>query len=166
MQARSGRVMSRCACVFLLAFVAAGAAFAGDQVPPEKAVAITASAEPAPSIAPYAGPIENVQPTKVLAEKPSWRQVVDKKFVAVHAIAMGFTIADIERTQHCLGNGTCRELNPMLPLSRAGMYAVNVPMNAAAMYLSYRLKASGRRTWWIAPVAIGGSHGVGFGFKF
>ena len=82
------------------------------------------------------------------------------------ALAMGLTIADIETTQHCLGDGTCRELNPLIPHSRAGMYAVNIPVNAVAMYLSYRLKAGGHKTWWIAPIAISGVHGVGAGFVF
>jgi hypothetical protein len=79
---------------------------------------------------------------------------------------MATTIADIEATQHCLGNGSCRELNPLMPHSHAGMYAVNIPINAAAMYLSYRLKASGRRSWWIAPLAISGAHAIGAGFVF
>lgn len=160
------QALNRCACVLIFALVAATAALAEGPASPEKAATLSASAEPSP----YAGPIESLRPIEnvqpVVTERPNWKTVVDKKFVAVHAIAMGFTIADIERTQHCLGNGTCRELNPMLPLSRAGMYAVNVPINLAATYLSYRLKASGRKTWWIAPVAIGASHGVGFAFQF
>jgi hypothetical protein len=102
-----------------------------------------------------------IQPAK---EKST--PVVDAKFVTMSALAMGLTIVDIEMTQHCLNNGTCRELNPLMPHSRAGMYAVNMPVNAAAMYLSYRLKASGHKSWWIAPIAISGAHAVGAGFTF
>jgi hypothetical protein len=97
-------------------------------------------------------------------QKPS--PVIDGKFIAMSALVMASTIADIEGTQQCLGNGSCRELNPLMPQSRAGMYAVNLPINAAAMYLSYRLKASGHRTWWIAPLAISGAHAIGAGFVF
>jgi hypothetical protein len=120
---------------------------------------LAARAEP-PSYTPaYLKPIEPVQPQ-------STKRVIDKKFIAMSALAMGFTIADIERTQSCLGSHTCEELNPMLPHSRAGMYAVNVPLNAGLMYLSYRFKASGKKKWWIAPIAIAGSHLVGAGFRF
>jgi hypothetical protein len=79
---------------------------------------------------------------------------------------MGLTIADLERTQACLSHHTCQELNPMLPTSRAGMYAVNLPINAASMYLAYRLKAGGHRTWWIAPMLSTAGHGVGVAFRF
>ena len=93
-------------------------------------------------------------------------RVIDKRFIGMSALVMGLTIADLESTQHCLSNHTCRELNPMLPTSRAGMYAVNVPINAGAMYLAYRLKAGGHRNWWIVPAVVAAGHGVGFAFKF
>jgi hypothetical protein len=93
-------------------------------------------------------------------------RVLDKKFVGMSVLAMGLTIADIESTQSCLRTGKCHELNPTLPHSHLGMYAVNVPINSAAMYLSYRLKASGHRSWWLAPVVISSAHGVGAVFTF
>ncbi|HWR14414.1 MAG TPA: hypothetical protein VN577_06280 [Terriglobales bacterium] len=131
---------------------AATLAFAGD---PERGADLF-RVEPMP----YVAPVER------FLERPTKPRVIDKKFVALHALAMGLTIADIERTQSCLGNRTCRELNPLSPVSRTGMYAVNVPLNAGLMYLSYRLKASGKRTWWIVPAVISGAHGVGVGFEF
>lgn len=94
------------------------------------------------------------------------QRVIDKKFIAMSVALMGLTISDIEKTQHCLDRGTCVEMNPMLPHSRAGMYAVNLPINAAAMYLGYRLKASGHKTWWLAPMVETAGHLVGTGFRF
>ena len=120
---------------------------------------LAAKAEPPAYTPAYLKPIEP-------AQKPTPNRVVDKKFIAMSALAMGLTIADIERTQSCLNSHTCEEMNPTLPRSRAGMYAVNVPLNAGLMYLSYRFKASGKKKWWIAPIAIAGSHLVGAGFRF
>ena len=98
--------------------------------------------------------------------KPAPKPVIDTKFIAMSAVSMALTIADIERTQHCLRRSSCVELDPLLPRSRAGMYAVNIPVNAGLMYLSYRLKASGRKTWWIAPLSISAGHFVGATFRF
>jgi hypothetical protein len=150
------RAAARLLCVVVFALVSITFAFAADPVPPSRLSG--ASVKPTAYMVPYLRPVET--------PKPKRSRVMDTKFVAMSALAMGLTIADIESTQHCLGNGTCRELNPLIPHTRAGMYAVNVPINALAMYVSYRLKASGHRTWWIAPLAISGAHGVGAGFVF
>ncbi len=145
-----------CAVVFALLFVSISPAQKLAAAPQRQLLA--SAAAPSYSAAYLVRPIEPVKP------KP--KRVADAKFIGMSALAMGLTIADIETTQHCLGNGTCQELNPLMPHSRAGMYAVNVPINALAMYLSYRLKAAGHKTWWIAPIAISGAHGVGAGFVF
>jgi hypothetical protein len=111
----------------------------------------------APAVMPHFAPAE---PQK------KQQRVIDKKFIAMSIAMMAFTVSDLEKTQGCLARGTCVEMNPMLPRSRAGMYAVNLPINAAAMYLAYRLKASGHKTWWIAPVIETAGHVVGTGFRF
>ncbi len=117
---------------------------------------------------PPAAPSSLVKPSTTFAQTELDRppRVVDRKFVLAMAIGTGLTIADIEVTQHCLQNHTCYELNPLIPRSRAGMYAANIPLNAAAYYLSYRLKSSGRKSWWIAPLGIIGAHGIGAGITF
>jgi hypothetical protein len=150
------RAALRLTFVFAFALLAVNLAFAAD--PPASGQQFRASAEPPSYVAPYIRPIEPA--------KANSKRVVDGKFIGMSALAMGLTVADIESTQHCLRNGTCRELNPLMPHSRLGMYAVNVPVNALAMYVSYRLKAGGHKTWWIAPIAISGAHGVGAGFIF
>ena len=150
------RVLARFAYMFLFTLIAVSYACAGDPVPASQQ--FRASVDAPAYMAPYMRPIEK--------QTPKRSRVVDKKFIGMSALMMGLTVADIESTQHCLGNHTCRELNPLLPRSHAGMYAVNVPINVAAMYLSYRLKAGGHRAWWIAPMVISGAHGVGAGFIF
>ncbi|HYH00020.1 MAG TPA: hypothetical protein VD837_12870 [Terriglobales bacterium] len=91
------------------------------------------------------------------------RKVMDRNFLLLAGLTFALTTADIELTQHCLKAKTCVELNPTLPLSRWGMYAVNTPVNLAVLYLSYRRKAAGKGDWWIAPVVDIGIHGVGIG---
>ena len=98
------------------------------------------------------------------AEKPE--RVADTKFVAMGAVLMAVTISDLERTRHCLARSTCVEMNPMLPHSRVGMYAVNIPINAGTMYLGYKMKAAGWKTWWVLPALNIAGHAVGTGFRF
>ena len=98
-----------------------------------------------------------------VARVPVKKKVVDKKFLALTGIATALTVADFEMTQHCLGNHACVEADPLMPSSRAGMYASSIPVNAALYYWSYRLKAKGSRVWWLPTVAAIASHAVGVG---
>ena len=91
------------------------------------------------------------------------KRVFDKKFAVLAGLAAGLTIADFEMTQHCLQRRTCVEGNPLMPTSRAGMYATNIPLNAALFWWSYRRKQDGKRLWWLAPLMVVGSHAVGVG---
>jgi len=141
---RAGRAI--CILVFVLT-----AAFAGEC---QQQLAPTTAVSP---ISQFEKPVE---------VKPGETRVVDARFVAFSAVLMAFTVSDLEKTHHCLARATCMEMNPMLPHSRAGMYAVNLPINAATMYLGYRLKSAGRRTWWIAPALVTAGHVVGTGFRF
>lgn len=96
------------------------------------------------------------------SEQPK-RKVADANFLLLGTLTFALTAADVELTQHCLHEKTCVELNPTLPHSRWGMYAVNTPVNFAVMYLSYRRKAAGKRDWWIAPIVDIGAHSIGIG---
>ncbi len=91
------------------------------------------------------------------------KKVVDKKFLAVTGIATALTVMDFEMTQHCLGNHTCRESDPLMPTSRAGMYASSAPVNAALYYWSYKLKQRGKSYWWVPTAAAIASHAIGVG---
>jgi hypothetical protein len=100
---------------------------------------------------------------EMVAPAPVKKKVIDKKFLALTGIATALTVADFEMTQHCLGNRSCVEADPLMPTSRAGMYASSAPVNAALYYWSYRLKAKGSRVWWLPTVAAIASHAVGVG---
>lgn len=91
------------------------------------------------------------------------KKVLDKKFYALTGIATAITVMDFEMTQHCLGNHSCVEADPLMPSSRAGMYASSIPVNAALYYWSYRLKAKGSKIWWLPTVGAIASHAVGVG---
>jgi hypothetical protein len=91
------------------------------------------------------------------------KKVVDKKFLALTGVATALTVMDFEMTQHCLGNRTCVESDPLMPTSHAGMYASSAPVNAALYYWSYRLKRKGSRIWWVPTAAAIASHAVGVG---
>jgi hypothetical protein len=101
--------------------------------------------------------------TAVLAPSLERKKVVDKKFLILTGIATGLTIADFEMTQRCLGKRTCVESDPLMPTSRAGMYASSAPVNAALYYWSYRWKKQGKKLWWLPTVAAIASHAVGVG---
>jgi hypothetical protein len=91
------------------------------------------------------------------------KKVFDKKFALLAGFAAGLTIADFELTQRCLQRRTCVEADPLMPTSHAGMYATNIPLNAALFWWSYRRKQDGKRLWWLAPLMVVGSHAAGVG---
>jgi hypothetical protein len=90
-------------------------------------------------------------------------KIADRTFITVGALVFGLTAMDMEFTQYCLQRHTCVELDPALPQSHFGMYAVNTPVNVAAMYYAYHRRAAGRRWWWLAPAVAIGSHAAGVG---
>ncbi len=160
----------RCLAVVLL-FACALPALAGElpdapssgRVQPVSAVApaprepsiVTASdsAEWAPAT-PVLMPVEATVPAKKT-------KVFDRKFGLLAALGTALTVADYEMTQHCLAARTCVETDPLLPHSRAGMYATNMPLNAALFYWAYQRKAAGKRLWWLPPLFVIGSHAAG-----
>jgi len=75
----------------------------------------------------------------------------------------GAAVADIELTQHCLANHTCREANPLMPTSRAGAYALDFSLVGFAAYASHRLHKQHNRWWWTSPAAGIAAHGAGVG---
>jgi hypothetical protein len=99
----------------------------------------------------------------VASPPPPRPKVVDKKFITLGALVFGLTAMDMEFTQHCLQRHTCVELDPTLPHSRWGMYAVNTPVNVAVMYLAYKRRATGKWGWWLAPLIDIGAHAAGVG---
>jgi hypothetical protein len=99
----------------------------------------------------------------LVAVRPEQKRVVDKKFLVLTGIATGVTVADFELTQNCIARHACVESDPLMPSSRAGMYASSAPVNAAMFYWSYRLKAHGNKLWWLPTAAVIASHAIGVG---
>ena len=91
------------------------------------------------------------------------KKVVDKKLWAVGAGLALSTVYDIETTQrglnNCLG---CKEANPIAGLlitrNRPTAYAIGAALNSVAIYITYRQKRKGHKTWWISPVAVTAAH--------
>lgn len=101
--------------------------------------------------------------TAIVAARPEKKKVIDKKFLVLTGLATGLTVADFELTQSCIARHACVESDPLMPSSRAGMYASSAPVNAALFYWGYRRKAEGKKLWWLPIVAVAASHAVGVG---
>lgn len=102
-----------------------------------------------------------VQPIVVVPSKP--RPTSTKKFWALTAFSAAMTVADIELTQNCLATVRgCYETDPIYGThpSRARMYAINVPVNAAVSYLSYKTMRGKRlsKMWAWPQLALTGTH--------
>ncbi len=97
------------------------------------------------------------------------RRVLDKKFWLAVGTVVALTVADVELTQHCIRNRTCREGNPLLGQSRGRAYGVNAAILVPMTIVSYHLKKNqdmnrrkkGDIRWWVIPVVKSSSHIAG-----
>jgi hypothetical protein len=135
--------------VFLLLLTLAGFA---EEIPsgPQPQAAVLSAAVP---------PL--VQPIVVVpkAQKP----VSTRKFWALTAFSAAMTVADIELTQNCLATVRgCYETDPLYGThpTRARMYAINVPINAAVAYVSYKAMTGKRlsKLWAWPQLALTATH--------
>jgi hypothetical protein len=85
----------------------------------------------------------------------------DAKYVWLNGLQFGLSFADIETTQHCVDEHTCREGNPLMPSSPAGKLSVSLGIAAFTAVASYRLKKQRSKGWWIAPAVSIAGHAVG-----
>ena len=166
------RLLIVAAAVLFVCLCAHAQIIADAALPSAPVPAATAVTEAAPAIPPSnlsALPVLSAPAPVSLAIQPSVepappkRKVIDKKFIFLNAMTFALTTADIEMTQHCMAAKTCVELNPTLPHSRWGMYAVNTVTNTAVTYFSYRRRKAGKWGWWVAPAVDIGAHAVGVG---
>jgi len=81
----------------------------------------------------------------------SYGVVADKQFWAVTGLMTGSTITVSELAGRCEGTGGCKFMGPFN--SRKKTYALGVPANFGMMELTYRLKRSGKRYWFVPAVA-------------
>lgn len=102
-----------------------------------------------------------VEPIVVVPSKP--KPISTKKFWALTAFSAAMTVADIELTQNCLAAVRgCYETDPLYGThpTRARMYAINVPINVAVSYLSYKTMTGKRlsKMWAWPQLALAGTH--------
>jgi hypothetical protein len=81
----------------------------------------------------------------------SFKAVADKKFWAVTGLMTGSTISAAELTGRCEAETTCSFMGPFN--SRKKTYALGMPVNFGMMELTYRLKRSGKKYWFVPAVA-------------
>jgi hypothetical protein len=96
-----------------------------------------------------------MEPVKAAATRTSWRG-----FWAMTAAATALTFADVELSQTCLQQGTCAEVNPLLPRSRGAAYAIQLPLTATGVWFSYRMKKH-RRKYWSPQLGLVVGHAIG-----
>ena len=87
----------------------------------------------------------------------------DWKFWSLNAAHAAAAVADVEITQHCIADHTCREGNPFMPSSRAGAYSVAMSAVVIDGFLAHSIRRQGSKKWWIAPALGVSAHGVGIG---
>ena len=85
----------------------------------------------------------------------------DAKYAWLNGLQFSLAFADIETTQHCIDEHTCREGNPLMPSSQAGKFSVSLGIAAFTAVASYRLKKQHSKGWWIAPAVSIAGHAVG-----
>jgi hypothetical protein len=87
----------------------------------------------------------------------------DWKFWAVNAAHAGVAIADVEITQHCIADRTCREGNPLMPSNRAGAYGMAMGFVLIEGIAAHEIRKQGSNAWWIIPMMGVSAHGMGIG---
>jgi len=92
---------------------------------------------------------------------PLRHRSIGSKFYLLNGLSFGMAALDVEMTQHCLATHKCREGNPLMPSSHAAALGISFSLVGSGTWVSYRLKKSQSRTWWIAPTGGIASHAVG-----
>lgn len=81
----------------------------------------------------------------------SFKKVADRKFWAVTGAMTASTVVAADLTGKCENQGTCTFMDPFN--SRKKMFALALPVNFGMMELTYRMKRSGNRLWFVPAVA-------------
>lgn len=151
-----------CAVVFL-----SWAAFAQNLTPSTNEKTLPDSASASKVASENSEPIFVVRPVPVRppallidAGPPAERRrVADRSFIIASLFQIGATLGDVESTQYGLGRGA-REVNPLFGShpSRATQYAIAMPIAAAVVAWSYRLKRSAPHSpRWLIPQLVSGA---------
>jgi len=88
-------------------------------------------------------------------------RTVDANYIWLNSLQLSLAYADIETTQHCIDEHTCREGNPLMPSSQAGKLGVSLGIAAFIAVAGYRLKRESSKGWWVAAAVGIAGHTVG-----
>jgi hypothetical protein len=125
---------------------------------PESRAGSSSSAQPTAATAAASMPSSAEFTIVPAARNP---RIMDAKYFALNGVHLSMAIADIEMTQHCIDEHTCREGNPMMPSSFAGKIGVNLGIVGYTAAGSYWFKKHGSKKWWIMPIVGSAVHTVG-----
>jgi hypothetical protein len=89
------------------------------------------------------------------------KSILDRRYLLLNGVQLGMALFDVEMTQHCIAQHTCREGNPIMPSSQAGQISVNLGLAVDIAAGSYWMKKHNMKFWWIAPAAGIGAHSAG-----
>jgi hypothetical protein len=88
-------------------------------------------------------------------------QTFSTSYFLLNGLHLGMALFDVELTQHCINNHTCREGNPLMPSSHAGRLGVSMALVGYGSFFSARQKKNHSKYWWISPTAGLASHTAG-----
>jgi hypothetical protein len=91
---------------------------------------------------------------------------IGSAFYLLNGLHVGMALFDVEMTQHCMANHTCKEGNPLMPSSLGGQLGMNFAIIGYSSFVSYRLKKRGSHIWWISPTVGAAAHTVGVASGF
>lgn len=88
-------------------------------------------------------------------------RVLDARYLWFNGLDLALALSDIEMTQHCINEHTCREANPLMPSSQAGKIAVSLGFVGYSGVGSYWFKKHNSKAWWLPPTVAIAAHGLG-----
>ena len=94
----------------------------------------------------------NTSATPAAAANNVRKPVADRAFWATSAVVFASTVANVELSHRCVEQHRC-SLEQLPSKSRAGMYAVALPIDIGTAFLGYKLKQRSRR-WWFVPATL------------
>jgi hypothetical protein len=125
---------------------------------PESASASSSSALPA-----FLAPSASASSFAGFKRVPAGRspRFFDARYFWLNSLHLTLAVSDIEMTQHCIDEHTCKEANPLMPSSQAGKIGVNLGLVTYTAASSYWLRKRKSRVWWLGPTVGVAAHTVG-----
>jgi len=129
---------------------------------------LVASNDPANSL--ISAPLPSANPSSGFVSRsplaPVHARVIDRSYIAVNALHLGMALFDVEMTQRCENQHTCREANPFMPSSQAGALSVSLGFFTYSAAGSYYFKKHHRTEWWLPSMLGTAAHTVGVATGF